>query len=95
MLFNAFDERKTGDIDFRELMLGLNLATSDIPELKLAFHFRTFDCGNTGYLTSQDMHIAVDLIFKVRSPCEKRFQAQKQQFVVSADTISHIPASTI
>lgn len=71
MLFNAFDDRKTGDIDFRELILGLNLACSDVPELRLAFHFKTFDCGNTGYLTSQDMHIAVDLIFKVRSSSQK------------------------
>lgn len=83
MLFNAFDERKTGEIDFRELMMGLNLATSDIPDLKLAFHFKTFDCDNSGYLNSQDVHIAVDLIFKVCIPRFDPSNELKQQFVAS------------
>lgn len=65
MLFNSFDEKKTGEIDFRALINGLNLATSEIPELRLAFHFRTFNCDRSGFLTSQDIHVAVDLIFQV------------------------------
>jgi Ca2+-binding EF-hand superfamily protein len=65
-LFNAFDTDKSGEIDFREFMMAMNYSTSEKPDEKLAFYFKTLDIDNSGFLEEKEIRYAVELIFKVR-----------------------------
>lgn len=66
-LFSAFDTNQSGEIDFKQLMAGLNWATSEKPEEVIAFNFRVLDVDSNGYLDEQEIQYAVELVFKVRN----------------------------
>jgi len=63
-LFNAFDTDNSGGIDFREFMIAISLSSSDNPEEKLLFCFRSLDVNNDGHLTRSEVLHAVELLFK-------------------------------
>eukprot|EP01130_Rhizamoeba_saxonica_P001874 TRINITY_DN116_c0_g1_i1.p1 TRINITY_DN116_c0_g1~~TRINITY_DN116_c0_g1_i1.p1 ORF type:complete len:173 (-),score=47.64 TRINITY_DN116_c0_g1_i1:49-567(-) len=63
-LFNAFDTDHSGEIDFSEFMLAMAMCSSEEPEDKLRFCFRSLDIDNNGYLDRQELLYAVELIFK-------------------------------
>eukprot|EP01129_Flabellula_baltica_P005624 TRINITY_DN2042_c0_g1_i1.p1 TRINITY_DN2042_c0_g1~~TRINITY_DN2042_c0_g1_i1.p1 ORF type:complete len:197 (-),score=53.70 TRINITY_DN2042_c0_g1_i1:168-758(-) len=62
-LFNAFDSDRSGSIDFSEFMLAMAMSSSDNPEDKLKFCFKSLDLDNNGYLDRQEISYAVNLIF--------------------------------
>jgi len=63
-LFNAFDKDRSDQIDFHEFMLAMTLCSSDNPEDKLRFCFRSLDLDNNGFLDRNEITYAVELIFK-------------------------------
>jgi Ca2+-binding EF-hand superfamily protein len=65
-LFNAFDSNKSGEVDFREFTMAMNYSTSENPEEKVSFYFKTLDIDNSGFLEEKELLYAVELIFKVR-----------------------------
>jgi Ca2+-binding EF-hand superfamily protein len=71
-LFNAFDTNQSGDLDFKELMVGLNFATSETPEEIITFNFRALDADNNGYLDEAEILYAMDLVFKHNPGIDQR-----------------------
>ena len=63
-LFNAFDEDRSGEIDFSEFMLAMATCSSEQPEDKLKFCFKSLDIDNDGYLDPGEVLYAVRLIFE-------------------------------
>ena len=47
-------------------MMAMNYSTSEKPEEKLSFYFKTLDVDNSGFLEEKEIRYAVELIFKVR-----------------------------
>jgi len=74
-LFNAFDADRSGTIDFQEFMLAMSLCSSDNPEDKLRFCFKSLDTDNNGWLDRDEVIYAVELIFKHNPGLENKVAA--------------------
>jgi len=74
-LFNAFDKDRSEQVDFHEFMLAMTLCSSDNPEDKLRFCFRSLDLDNNGYLDRSEITYAVELIFKHNPGLENKVAA--------------------
>jgi len=74
-LYNAFDKDRSDQIDFHEFMLAMTLCSSDNPEDKLRFCFRSLDLDNNGYLDRNEITYAVELIFKHNPGLESKVAA--------------------
>jgi len=71
-LFNAFDKDRSGEIDFQEFMLAMTMCSSENPEDKLRFCFRSLDTDGNGSLDRDEVLYAVKLIFKHNPGLESR-----------------------
>ena len=63
-LFHAFDKDRSGTIDFEEFILAMAMCSSEKPEDKLRFSFRSLDTSGEGFLTKKDIKYAIEVIFK-------------------------------
>jgi len=71
-LFNAFDKDRSGEVDFQEFMLAMAMCSSENPEDKLRFCFRSLDIDGNGTLDRTEISYAVQLIFKHNPGLESR-----------------------
>jgi len=63
-LFKIFDRDGNGEVDFRELMLGLSIMTKGSQDERLEMCFRSYDLDNSGYLQKDELFFMLKNVYE-------------------------------
>ncbi|CAF0741727.1 unnamed protein product [Didymodactylos carnosus] len=81
-VYRAFDLDKSGQVDFKEFIIGLSITSSNsTPKQKLQWIFNVFDIDGNGYLTRKECCEVVESIVRFNSNDENTEELAKQRMM--------------
>ncbi|CAK9296314.1 unnamed protein product [Gordionus sp. m RMFG-2023] len=67
-VFRTFDTDNSGNIDFQEFLLAINVTSSGSPEQKLKWAFRMYDIDSNGTIELSEMVKIIEAIYDMLGP---------------------------
>ncbi|CAF0855566.1 unnamed protein product, partial [Didymodactylos carnosus] len=87
-VYRACDLDKSGQVDFREFLIGLGMTSANAtPKQKLEWTFKVFDIDGNGYLTRKECCEVIEAIVGLTSNDERVEELAKQRMMKTFDEI--------